>query len=101
MNKLLLSQNKWKVKAQVTHLKSYVKCEISSINNKIELLFERINIMSSIEKKEIKILQEKISFIPKELTNKDAIIETLIETETSIFESVLFQKPKNKFVNQI
>ena len=57
--------------------------------------------MSSTEKKVIEILQEKISFIPKELINKDEIIETLIKTETSIFESVLFLKPKNKFLNQI
>ena len=59
MNKWLLSQIKWKVKAQVTHQKSYVKCEISSINNKIELLFERLNNMSSTEKKVLEILQEK------------------------------------------
>ena len=59
MNKLLLSQTKLKVKAQVTHQKSYVKCEISSINNKIELLFERLNNMSSTEKKVLEILQEK------------------------------------------
>ena len=59
MNKSLLSQTKLKVKAQVTHQKSYVKCEISSINNKIELLFERLNNMSSTEKKVLEILQEK------------------------------------------
>ena len=59
MNKSLLSQTKLKVKAQVRHQKSYVKCEISSINNKIELLFERLNNMSSTEKKVLEILQEK------------------------------------------
>ena len=65
MNKSLLSQTKLKVKAQVTHQKSYVKCEISSINNKIELLFERLNNMSSTEKKVLEILQEKFFHIEK------------------------------------
>ena len=51
MHKALLSQNKWIVEAQVTRLKSYVKCEISSVNNKTESLFERLNKIFSTEKK--------------------------------------------------
>ena len=92
MNKSLLSQNKWKVKAQVKALKSYVKCEIKSINNKIESLFERLNKISSTEKKALETLQENISFLHKELTSKDDIIKTLIETQTSFLESVSYQK---------
>ena len=52
MSKSLISQNKWKVEA-----KSYVKCEISIINNKIESLFERPFKMSSTEKKALEILR--------------------------------------------
>ena len=63
MNKSLLSQYKWKVEAQVTALKSYVKCEISCTNNKIESLFERLNKMSSTEEKALEILQETITFL--------------------------------------
>ena len=47
MNQSLLSRNKWEVEAQVTALKSYVKYEILSINNKTESLFEHLNKMSS------------------------------------------------------
>ena len=104
LNKLLLSQNKWKLEAQVTALKSYVKCEISSINNKIESLFERLKKISSTEKKALEILQENISFLQKELSSRDEIIKTLIETQTFILESVSCQKSKNEsneLVNQL
>ena len=104
MNKSLLSQNKWNLEAQVAVLKSYVKCEISSIDNKIESLFERLNKMSSTEKKALEILQENISFLQKEVTSKDEIIKTLIETQTSILESVSYQKSKhesNELINQL
>ena len=96
MNKSLLSQNNWKVEAQVTVLKSYVKCEISSINNKIESLFERLNKMPCNEKKALEILQENISFLQKEFTSKDEIIKTLLKTQTPILESVPDQKSKNE-----
>ena len=104
MIKSLLSQKKWKVEAQVLALKRYAKCEISSINNNIESLFEPLNKMSSTEYKALEILQENISFLQKELTSKDEIIKALIETETSIFESVSYQKSKNesnKLVNHL
>ena len=90
MNKSLLSQNKCKVEAQVTALKSCVKCEISSIINKIESLFERLNKMPSTEKKALEIMQENISFLQKELTFKDEVIKKLIKTQTSILESVSY-----------
>ena len=96
MEKLPLLQNKWKVEAQVTALKSYVKFGISSINNKIESLFECLNKISSNEKKTLEILQENISFLQKELTSKDEIIKALIEKQTSILESVSNQKLKNE-----
>ena len=70
MNQSLLSRNKWEVEAQVTALKSYVKCEILSINNKIESLFECLNKVSSTEEKALEILQESIAFLQKELTSK-------------------------------
>ena len=104
MNKSLLPQNKCKVKAQATALKSYVKCEISIINNKLESLFKRLNKMYSTENKVLEILQKNISFLRKELTSKDDIIKTLIETQTPILESVSYQKSKNEsnvLVNQL
>ena len=49
-------------------------------------------------------LQENISLLQKELTSKDQITKTLIETQTSILESVSYQKSKNesnKLINQL
>ena len=80
----------WEVEAQVTALKSYAKYEISSINNKIGSSFERLNNKSSTEKKALEILQENISLLQKELTFKDEIIKTMIETQTSIFGPVSY-----------
>ena len=40
----------------------------------------------------LEILQENISFLQKELTSKDEIIKALIETQTSILESVSYEK---------
>ena len=40
----------------------------------------------------LEILQENISFLQKELTFQDEVIRTLIETQTSILESVSYQK---------
>ena len=51
--------------------------------------------MSITENKALEILQENISFLQKELTSKDEIIEILIETQTSILESVSRQKSKS------
>ena len=96
MNKSLLSQNKWKVESQVTALKSYVKCEISCTNNKIESLFECLNKMSSTEEKALEILQETITFLQKELTCKNEIIKKLFERQASILRSVSCQKSKNE-----
>ena len=75
------------VEVQVTALKRYVKCEISSINSKTESLFEHLYKMSNTENKALDILQESISFLQEELKSKDEITKTLIETQTSTLES--------------
>ena len=69
---------------------------ISSINNKIQSLFENLNRISGTEKKAIEILQENIAFLQKKVMPEDETIKTLIETQTSIFESVSYYKSKNE-----
>ena len=51
-----------KVEAQVTALKSYAKCVISSVNNKIESSFERLRKMSSTENKAFHSILESVSY---------------------------------------
>ena len=94
MSKSFLSQNKWKVEEEFTALKSCVKCDISSSSNKIITLFERLNQMSSNEKKTLEILKENITFLQKELTSKYEIIKIFIKVQTSTLESVSYQKTK-------
>ena len=94
MSKSFLSQNKWKVEAKFAALKSCVKCDISNISNKIITLSERLNQMSSNEKKTLEILKENITFLQKELTSTYEIIKIFIKVQTSTLESVSYQKTK-------
>ena len=50
--------------------------------------------MSSTERKAHEIQQRRITSLKKELMSKDEIIKRLIETQTSILESMSFQKFK-------
>ena len=52
--------------------------------------------MSSIEKKVLEILPESIAFLQKKVMSEDETIKTLIETQTSILQSVSYHKSKNE-----
>ena len=52
--------------------------------------------MSSIEKKVLEILPENIAFLQKKVMSEDETIKTLIETQTSILQSVSYHKSKNE-----
>ena len=52
--------------------------------------------MSSIEKKVLEILPENIAFLQKKVMSEDETIKTLIETQTSILQSVSYHKLKNE-----
>ena len=52
--------------------------------------------MSSIEKKVLEILPENIAFLQKKVMSEDETIKTLIETQTSILESVSYHKSNNE-----
>ena len=63
-----------KAEAQISTLKSYVKCKISGLNNKMNSLSERLNHLTHNEashSNEFELLQESITFLQSELRSKD------------------------------
>ena len=65
-------------------MKSYIKCEISNVDQKIKSLYEWFNRVKE-TKKSNEVLQKMLLFLQNELIRKDEIIKT----QTSILETVL------------
>ena len=93
------------LEAQLAALKSHLKCEIASINSKIE------NMSSILDKKlresndEIQSMtqmRENIQFLQAELKEKNLFIKTLMETQTAALDSLTNanqRHQKQNFVN--
>ena len=77
-----------KIEAQLITTKSYIKCEISNIDQNIQSLYECLNDLKETEKSN-EVLQKNVTFLQNELIRKDEIIKSLLETQTSILETVL------------
>ena len=87
MDKLSTNQDMEKIKAQLIAMESYIKCEISNIDQKIKSLYECFNGVKETEKSN-EVLQKNVTFLQNELIRKDEIIKSLLETQTSILETV-------------
>ena len=87
MDKLSTNQDTKKIEAQLIAMKSYIKCEISNIDQKIKSLYECFNGVKETEKSN-DVLQKNVTFLQNELIRKDEIIKSLLETQTSILETV-------------
>ena len=87
MDKLSTNQDMKKIEAQLTAMKSYIKCEIFNIDQKIKSLYECFNSVKEIEKSN-EVLQTNVTFLQNELIRKGEIIKSLLETQTSILETV-------------
>ena len=68
-------------------MKSYIKCEIYNIDQKIKSLYECFNGVKETEKSN-EVLQKNVTFLPNELIRKDEIIKSLFETHTSVLKTV-------------
>ena len=88
LDKLSTNQDMEKIEAQLIAMKSYIKCEISNIGQKIKSLCECFNGVKETEKSN-EVLQKNVTFLQNELIKKDEIIKSLLETQTSILETVL------------
>ena len=63
---------------------------ISGLNNKIDFLNEKLNLMhnETSHSKVFELLQESESFLQSELLSKDETIKTLLQTQTAVLDIV-------------
>ena len=79
-------------------MKSHLKCEVSTINIRTDLLSEvienKVNVLSD-QCKNIEVLQDNIKFLQMELKTKNEIIKNLLDTQSAIVESLSLTKQQN------
>ena len=77
-----------KVEAQLSALKSYASCELSILRNQIEPFTEHIKMLLGHENRNIDALHKNIAFLQNELTEKNKIIKSLMETQTAVLDVI-------------
>ena len=81
-----------RVEAELSAIKSHFRCELSTLNSKIESLTTSLNgALKKLEnhpRKCCSIVQDNLLFLQKELLSKDEIIKSLLETQTPVFDSI-------------
>ena len=80
------------VQADLSALKSHVKCKLSDMNRKMESLINGIS--NGFHCQSCENLKKKLSFLQKELLAKDEFIKSLLETQTAILNSLSNSKSK-------
>ena len=84
--------NALKLEVQLSALKSYMNCELSTMNNKLDSLSQCVIknaiCQSNNENKNFETVQDNVKFLQKELTAKNDLIKSLMETQTAILEFV-------------
>ena len=87
-----------RLEVQISALKSHLKCEISTMNSRIDLLSEvienKVNALSD-QCKNIEVLQDNLKFLQMELKTKNEIIKNLLDTQSAIVESLSLAKQQN------
>ena len=80
-----------RVEAELSAIKSHFKCELSTLNSKIESLTTSLSgALKKLENHPHKccsIVEDKLLFLQKELLSKDDIIKSLVEMQTAILDS--------------
>ena len=76
-----------KIEVQLSVLKSYVDCELSTLNSKTDTFSDSLqNALANLQKREsyyanTDLLQQNITSLENELKSKDIIIQWLLETQ--------------------
>ena len=82
----------FQIEAQLSALKSYVNCEISSLHSKIESISQSLQVTLKVfqerENKTNEIFHQNMTFLQNELLTKNEIIKSLTETQTTILEAL-------------
>ena len=79
------------IRVQFSVLKSHVMCELSSLNQKISSLSENlekvVNNMKA-QDRNVDLLHENIKILQNELSQKNEIIKSLMEIQSTVFDSL-------------
>ena len=79
------------IRVQFSVLKSHVMCELSSLNQKISSLSENlektVNDMK-VQNSNVDLLHENIKILRNELAQKNEIIKSLMEIQSTVFDSL-------------
>ena len=85
-------------KAQISALKSHLKCKVSTMNSRIDLLSEvrenKVNVLND-QCKNFEMLQDNIKFFQMELKIQNEIINNLLDMQSAIVESLSLAKQQN------
>ena len=91
-------ENDTKPEAKLSAIKSYVKCEITGIIDKVntftEKFDEKMRLFDNMAKT-LDMFQQNISFLQNQLISKDELIKSLMDTQTAILETLSKNKQKN------
>ena len=79
----------YRIEAQMSALKSHMKCELSTMSSKIDSLSEfvntKINNLND-QQKIFETLRENIKLLQMELQTKNDIIKNLLDTQSAVFK---------------
>ena len=75
-----------KVETQLSALESYVNCELSMQRNQMESFTEQTKMLLGHENSNINTLHKNIAFLQNELTEKNQILQFLMETQTAVLD---------------
>ena len=76
----------FKAEAQLSPLKSHVYCELSILRNQMEYFTEHTKMSLDHENRNTGALHKNIVFLQNELTEKNKIIKSLMETQTAVVD---------------
>ena len=89
-----------KIEAQLSALKSYVDCELSTLTSKIDAFSDSLKrALANLQNRESNrantdLLQQSITSLENELRSKDKIIQLLLETQNTLTNSLSTLKAK-------
>ena len=89
-----------KIEAQLSLLKTYVDCELSTLTSKIDAFLDSLKTaLANLQKRESNyantdLLQQNITSLENELKSKDRIIQLLLETHNALTNSLSNLKAK-------
>ena len=92
-----------RLEAQISALKCHLKCEVSTMYSRIDLLSEvienKVNVLSD-QCKNFEVLQDNIKFLQMELKTKNEITNNLLDTQSTIVESLSLAKQSSSIVSK-